>query len=124
MITLLMGSTGKTRTWTPTQIKDLNDEGINLRDFAFKEVKSLVLARYGFLQDDCGQEVDWAFLQLREADTVISAVRRLANEYEVPAYPVHDSIIVKMSDRLISEQVLRDSFESYFGYRPILSVNF
>ena len=71
--------------------------------------------------DEDGQDIDWAFLQVREADAVYSAVRRLAYEYDVPAYPVHDSIIIKISDKEVAKTVLRESFESMIGYIPQIS---
>lgn len=121
-ITLLIGSGTKSRTWTDEQkVSLLESEGIDLNYFKFKDVKDAILERYGFLLDEDGQDINWAFLQVREADAVYSAVRRLAYEYDVPAYPVHDSIIIKISDKEVAKTVLRESFESIIGYIPQIS---
>ena len=119
MITLLIGSSGKSRTWTPDQkVTLLEKEGIDLAQFEFKSTKARVLERYSFLERADGQDIDWAFLQVREADTMYSAIRRLAYEFDIPAYPVHDSIIVKQSNRTVAQTVLLQSFSSIIGYEP------
>jgi hypothetical protein len=72
------------------------------------------------LNSPAAQDIDWGFLQRRESDALIATVTRLAHEYAIPAYPVHDSLIVKQSDSELAEQVLSDCFFSHIGFRPHL----
>jgi hypothetical protein len=125
MVTLLLGSGGSVRTWTSNQRKDLMEsDGINLKDYPFKEIKSIVEESYGFITGTEGQVISWGLLQKREADALLSCITRLAHEYEIAAYPVHDSIIVKKSDSEVASRVLRESFSSNIGYEPRLSIKY
>ncbi len=50
-------------------------------------------------------------------------MRRLSQEHDIPAYPVHDSLIVKRSDVPLVERIMKESFESGTGFAPVLKVN-
>lgn len=125
IITLLLGSDGSTRTWTSDQRKDLMEkDGINLKDYSFKEIKSIIEESYGFITGAEGQAISWGLLQNREADALLSCITRLAHEYDIAAYPVHDSIIVKQGDSQVASRVLVESFRSNIGYEPRLSIKY
>ncbi|QJD70803.1 hypothetical protein [Marinobacterium sp. LSUCC0821] len=123
MVTLLIGSSGTSRTWTQEQRSSLlESEGINLKDYSFKKIRSTIEKSYGFVTGTTGQDISWGLLQIREADAVLSCIARLANEYDIAAYPVHDSIIVKLEDCELASKVLLESFRSIIGYEPKLSI--
>ena len=81
-----------------------------------------IVSKYPFLETLSSANVTWGYLQRREADALIATMRRLANEYDVPSYPVHDSLIVKQSDILLVTRVMKESFSSIIGFTPALKV--
>jgi len=93
---------------------------IDLADFRFIDVKGALFEKHPLLNSPTAKDIDWGFLQRRESDALIATVTRLAHEYAIPAYPVHDSLIVKLKDIELAEHVLSDCFFSHIGYRPHL----
>jgi len=93
---------------------------LDLSNFKFGDVKKAIYRRHPILNTPTAHDIDWGFLQRRESDALIATVTRLAHEYSIPAYPVHDSLIVKQSDSELAEQVLSDCFFSHIGFRPHL----
>jgi hypothetical protein len=67
--------------------------------------------------------VTWGYLQRREADADIMTMQRLSQGYDIPAYPVYGSLIVKRSDAPLVKRIMKESFESGIGFTPILKVN-
>jgi hypothetical protein len=93
---------------------------LDLSNFKFGDVKKAIYRRHPILNTPTAKDIDWGFLQRRESDALIATVTRLAHEYAIPAYPVHDSLIVKLKDIELAEHVLSDCFFSHIGYRPHL----
>jgi hypothetical protein len=66
----------------------------------------------------------WSFghLMFRESRVIISTMLRLAREHNIPAAPVHDSLIVPRSKEEIAERVLDEQFTQIIGVKPTLKV--
>jgi hypothetical protein len=57
-----------------------------------------------------------------ESRVIISTMLRLAREHNIPAVPVHDSLIVPRSKEEIAERVLDEQFAQIIGVKPTLKV--
>lgn len=68
--------------------------------------------------------VRWGDLQYLESCAVVDAVHTLAIKHDIPALPVHDSIIVPVSGESIARKVLEDCFEHHIGVKPALKATF
>ena len=108
--------------WSKEATEKLIEQGVDVVDYKVKEVGEAVANKYPFIHTLPSTAVNWGYLQRREADALIATMRRLANEYDVPSYPVHDSLIVKQSDILLVTRVMKESFSSIIGFTPALKV--
>jgi hypothetical protein len=61
---------------------------------------------------NCG--IRWSRLMYEESEGIIEVMRHL-NNHNVPALPVHDSLIVPSSARELTEATFRTVFEHRFG---------
>jgi len=66
--------------------------------------------------------IGWAKLQYLESCAVIDAVDQLAYRHDIPALPVHDSLIVPVSKLETAQVLLSVCFERYVGVQPKLEV--
>jgi hypothetical protein len=91
-------------------------------DYPIAEVRKEVLKLLPVLSDwpDC--PVRWGDLQYLESCAIVDTVYTLATVHDVPALPVHDSIIVPASKERIARAVLEECFEAHIGVKPALSV--
>jgi hypothetical protein len=72
------------------------------------------------LHDLLSSPYRWGDLQFIEGEVIVEAVHTLTVIHGVPALPVHDSIIVPISQRAIAEAVLSAASERHVGIRPFL----
>ena len=109
--------------WSKEATEKLIEQGVDVVDYKVKEVGEAVANKYPFIHTLPSTAVNWRYLQRREADALIATMRRLAHEYDVPSYPVHDSLIVKRSDIFLVTRVMEESFRSFIGFTPVLKVS-
>lgn len=92
------------------------------KDYPVRATREKVLDSLPVLKDWETCSVRWGELQFLESQAVICAVGTLAFTHNVPALPVHDSIIVPESARSVAEDVLTRCFERWVGVKPYLTV--
>ena len=109
--------------WSKEATEKLSGQGVDLAEYKVKEVGEAIANKYPFIHTLPSTAVNWGYLQRREADALIATMRRLAHEYDVPSYPVHDSLIVKQSDIFLVTRVMKESFRSFIGFTPALKVS-
>lgn len=124
--TQTMGHNKLHRDWSDTN-KELYTTKLRKRkiladDYCFKTIQSKILDKYPFLKKWAKCPVRWGDLHYIESCIIVKTMLRLAREHGIPAYPVHDSIIVPVSKAKVAEQVLRDVFKEEVGVYPALSV--
>ena len=69
-----------------------------------------------------GMPWSYGHLMFSESRVILSTMLRLAREYNVPAMPVHDSLIVPRSKEATAERVLNEQFTKIIGVKPKLKV--
>ena len=84
---------------------------------AASSVKKAILEQYRWLEWASKKIGGWARLQHIESCIMKQTVMDLVN-LEIPAYPVHDSVIVPASARVKAIDVLQRQFEIEVGVRP------
>jgi len=109
--------------WSKEATEKLSGQGVDLAEYKVKEVGEAIANKYPFIHTLPSTAVNWGYLQRREADALIATMRRLAHEYDVPSYPVHDSLLVKQSDIFLVTRVMKESFSSIMGFTPVLKVS-
>ncbi|AUH63493.1 hypothetical protein [Paracoccus zhejiangensis] len=73
---------------------------------------------------EAGQRGDLASadLQFIESEILISAILQFAEEYEMPARPIHDSIIVPKRGEIIGRRCLSGAFTRKAKMAPVIEI--
>jgi hypothetical protein len=110
-----LGHTGFHNKWPPKAIESIQKAEIKRpKSLTYKSLKPLIFKKYPVLSDwpNCG--IRWSRLMYEESEGIIEVMRHL-NNHNVPALPVHDSLIVPSSARELTEATFRTVFEHRFG---------
>ena len=59
----------------------------------------------------------------QESEQIIYAMETLRNEYDVPSYPVHDSLIVPSNKVDVAVTAIEDAFMMYSNQNCRLSIS-
>ena len=112
------------RAWSADMIADYHERtGRKLgEDYPIKKVREEALKLLPLLKDWESCPLRWGDLQFIESCAVVDTVYHLAMEHEVPALPVHDSIIVPVSEKELASSVMISNFEKHVGVKPALSL--
>ncbi len=82
--------------------------------------KNGIFASLPFLRDIHKSGVNWMYV---ESEFIVSTLESLARQ-DIPAYPVHDSVICKQSDKETVINVLQNKMAEYFGTYINLDIAF
>ena len=110
-----LGHTGFHTSWSSKAIESIQKAGIKRpKSLTYKSLKPMIFNKYPVLSDwpNCG--IRWSRLMYEESEGIIEVMRHL-NNHNVPALPVHDSLIVPSSAREFTEATFRTVFEHRFG---------
>jgi len=110
------------RTWPKEAVEDFAKRGVDLRqDFPIKTTGDAILRHLPILMEDgSGVAVGWGELQFRESEVVLATMERLAFEHDVPALPVHDSLIVSVEARDLATAKLMEEWRCSFAVAPVI----
>jgi len=86
------------------------------------KAKEHLIRAYPFMADWPSSPVRWGRLQYEESCVILDTVEKLMIEYDCPALPVHDSIIVPQSMTNVAKKVLAECFYNRLGVVPALKV--
>jgi hypothetical protein len=92
------------------------------KDYPIRLMKEKIPAHLPVLSGWETCPIRWGDLQYVESCAVVDTVYELATKHNIPALPVHDSIIVAASQQEIAVRVLEECFERQVGVRPALSI--
>ncbi len=114
----------KFHTRWPIKTKQrLSEKGIKTgRELAMPRVQEKILKAFPLLQDWPNCEVRWYHLMYLESQAILSTLLTLKDDYGIPAYTVHDSIIVPASAEQTAMKCLVNSYKELFHVRPKLKV--
>ena len=73
----------------------------------------LLEPRYDSSGNPTGYRNGPAFLAYHESEIMLQTLERLSFEYDIPAYPVHDCLLVKVSDWETAYTVFVQTISSY-----------
>ena len=85
-------------------------------------VQKVVLEHFPIMRDWPEAGVRWSQLMFIESEIVIGTMLELMETYNAPSFPVHDSLIVRMSDQDLAMRVLSEQFKGKVGIEPRLKV--
>ncbi len=126
------GNSSLIKRWSPNLKKDFEKRNreagwkIDGKKYSVAIVREKTLACHPLLAkwDEADPNVPWSYghLMYRESRVIISTMLRLAREHNIPALPVHDSLIVPRSKEAIAEGVLDEQFTKIIGAKPKLKI--
>ncbi|OWV41799.1 hypothetical protein CDZ95_16930 [Mameliella alba] len=96
------------------------DTGNKFPTITGKQVSQILLRRFPCLNRMADAALDWSKLQFIEAEVLLRAMLCLKSQLDVPALPVHDSLIVPVSAAEACEQEIKRAFEGMCGLSPRL----
>ena len=89
-------------------------------DYALKDVVAAICERHPVIMELKDQGWTCHHLQYVESEILMNTMLTLADVYSVPCLPVFDSLIVRASDRPVTERVLSLIFKERTGFVPRL----
>jgi hypothetical protein len=115
-----LGYTGFHRSWSPKIMPDLKEAGILTgSETTYPSLQPKVLAHLPVLSDWPECDIRWSHLMYEESEAMIAAMELLRAQ-DIAALPVHDSLIVPQSKKLIVQDVLESTFQSRFGVQFVV----
>jgi hypothetical protein len=112
-----------------TFAKRYRDKGwtIDPKTHSVRSVRQKTLARHPLLgqwgtQPAANMPWSYGHLMFSESRVIISTMLRLAREHNIPAAPVHDSLIVPRSKEVIAYRILDEQFTKIIGVVPKLKL--
>ena len=86
-----------------------------------KDAWSALLRTHSVLGHLRPVELDWGRLQNQEAECFLQIMTTLAQDHDIPALPIHDSLIVPQSAEETVRRVMIESYERNFNVTPTIS---
>lgn len=120
---MLMGRKTTNGDWADkTKDNLIKKKKIDLNRYPIEEVKAAVFEAIPPLAGWDSSPYRWDGLQYIESSIILDTIDILAYEYDVPALPVHDSIIVPTKNIELAREVLSSCFQKHTGCLPMLKV--
>lgn len=109
-------------SWPQEAVEGFSKHGIDLKaEYPIKSTGDAILRHLPILQEDgSAVAVGWGELQFRESEVVLATMEALAFEHNVPALPVHDSLIVPVGARDLATAALMDEWHRAFNITPVI----
>ena len=113
------------KSWPGSLNKRLLDVGIDTsKGMSMLKVQDKVIAAIPSFKLWKPQEHRWPKLMFMESEQMIASMEQLKDNHNIPAFSVHDSIIVPEESVEIATSVLRERFEGHFGLDFRFTVDF
>lgn len=109
--------------WSPTNSKRYRKDnpGRTLgKDYPIKAIHEAVCAAVPLLNEWPNIPIWWGELQYIESEALLNTITKLAFDCNIPALPVHDSIIVAVEHQEIAATVFTECFQARIGCQPTL----
>jgi hypothetical protein len=127
------GNSSLIAKWSPNLkkafAKRYREDGwkIDSKKYPVRSVREKTLARHPLLGQwgtKVAPSMPWSYghLMFSESRVIVSTMLRLAREHNIPAAPVHDSLIVPRSKEVIAYRILDEQFTKILGVVPKLKL--
>ncbi|EQB07404.1 hypothetical protein L288_09875 [Sphingobium quisquiliarum P25] len=122
-VAMMMGRTRTAGDWAEQTIAAVLRKGkIDLNQYAVDDVREAVFDVLPLLREWDTSPYRWDDLQYVESCIILETMEILAYKHDVPALPVHDSIIVPAKDQELAMEVLSRCFQKHTGAVPMLKI--
>ena len=120
-VAMLMGRKTTVGGWAEqTKAGLLKKKGVDLSQYAVDDVREAVFEVLPLLREWDNSPYRWDDLQHIESCIILETIEELAYRHNIPALPVHDSIVVPAKDQELAKEVLSRYFQKHTGAVPML----
>ncbi|MBG0799528.1 hypothetical protein IYX23_17815 [Methylocystis sp. L43] len=105
------GSQGHIRRW-PNKLAEDYREKHGIAPPKVSKIKEAMVAMFPVLAEWGNSGHTWADLQFHESDAVFAAIFMLMKVHRIPAYPIHDSVIVRARDAEVAKEFIATSYKT------------
>ena len=124
-ITATFGHDKFHKSWPRGLNKSLMEAGINTsKGMSMLKVQDKIIAAIPSFKLWKPKEHRWSRLMFLESEQMIASMEQLRDNHNIPAFSIHDSVIVPEESVEIATSVLRERFEGYFGLDYRFTVHF
>ena len=113
------------QSWPPGLNKRLRDDGIDTsKGMSMTKVQEKVVEAIPSFKLWKPQEHGWPRLMFLESEQLIASMEQLRDHHDIPAFSIHDSVVVPKESVEIATAVLRERFEGCFGLEYRFTAHF
>jgi len=113
------------QSWPPNLNKRLRDDGIDTsKGMSMTKVQEKVVEAIPSFKLWNPQEHGWPRLMFLESEQMIASIEQLRDNHDIPAFSIHDSVVVPKESVEIATAVLRERFEGRFGLEYRFTAHF
>ena len=113
------------RSWPPKINKRLRDDGMDTsKGMSMAKVQEKVVEAIPSFKLWNPEEHGWPRLMFLESEQMIASMEQLRDKYDIPAFSIHDSVVVPAECVEIATAVLREKFEGCFGLEYRFTAHF
>lgn len=125
------GSGGPLKRWPSELVKGYDEDHpghpLDRKKYNVRRIGELMVSKYPLLaklgEPIAGRAGTWADLQFEESVVIVGTMLRLMRDHEIPAYAVHDSLVVSSSNADLTANKLKESFTAHLGTIPLIKIN-
>jgi hypothetical protein len=129
-VTMTLGYDRFHRDWTDNAVATYRKKsksaespgGLDLLKYDLSTVRDRVLAAIPILRSWPEGVIRWGDLQYIESVALIETVHSLAMDHDIPALPVHDSIIVGQPGIGVAKEVLSEHYKRSVSSNPLIDI--
>ncbi|MDC0967245.1 hypothetical protein OAS46_06270 [Alphaproteobacteria bacterium] len=113
------------QSWPPNLNKRLRDDGIDTsKGMSMTKAQEKVVEAIPSFKLWNPQEHGWPRLMFLESEQMIASMEHLRDSHDIPAFSIHDSVVVPKESVEIATAVLRERFEGRFGLEYRFTAHF
>ncbi|MDA0796667.1 MAG: hypothetical protein O2950_08805 [Proteobacteria bacterium] len=98
------------KRWNNKSKLELYKKGISTKGISMRTLSEAICQKLPIMKKLETSGINWADLMFQESRAIINAMVTLRDGYDIPAYSVHDCILVPYSARKIAADVVADEY--------------
>ena len=96
--------------WNNKSKLNLYKQGISTKGISMQTLSEAICQKFPIMKKLESSGINWSNLMFQESRAIINAMVTLRDDYDIPAYSVHDCIIVPYSAQKIAAEIVEDEY--------------
>ena len=122
-MTISLSQAAPLKQWPHQTKNELTLQFYDMSKWTAPLVSKEALKKYPFLSYMNNSDHGWAKLQFIESEILISTILELIRDHDIPALPIHDSLIVPSETSRSVDEILKKYFKQRLGINVQLEVS-